>query len=398
MPSDDVGRARVLSTAGLDALVSRVRAEPGRRDELVPLLREDAPLHRRQPRSATARRRGWILATFAEVGLPHAAVPYVLEELTTGDEPYLIASAARAARSGGPEANAALSGALVAALGRIRVRDDLVSFAELDDGTSAGTARPASAEILDTMMHLEDAMLPALPALRALQDRDSPRWNASVRRTVGRIIRRLEAIPESGSCCHHSPVAPVASKDPSPAPEPLDLTIEFENHDGEVISLGELLRAPMNLVAFFYTRCTNPEKCSATITNLARLQAALAVEGFGPSVGITAVTYDPGYDTPARLRSYGEARGLRFSPTVHAVRCTRAQNDVARAFALCVGYNGSIVNRHAIELYLVDPTGAILETWTRVRWLPEDVLTTLRQRQLTSPTVPVLHDRPCGQA
>jgi hypothetical protein len=42
-------------------------------------------------------------------------------------------------------------------------------------------------------------------------------------------------------------------------------------------------------------------------------------------------------------------------------------------FGLRVGYNGSIVNQHGVELYLVDPGLRIEKTWARIPWEVEDV-------------------------
>ena len=69
------------------------------------------------------------------------------------------------------------------------------------------------------------------------------------------------------------------------------------------------------MVAFFYTRCDNPNKCSLTITKLGRLQRRLADLGLDGRIQTAAITYDPEFDLPARLRAYGENRGVVFSPS-----------------------------------------------------------------------------------
>lgn len=42
-----------------------------------------------------------------------------------------------------------------------------------------------------------------------------------------------------------------------------------------------------------------------------------------------------------------------------------------------VGYNGSIVNQHGLELYLVDPGLRIEKTWARIPWEVGEVAKTL---------------------
>ena len=72
---------------GVEALVAEVRADPARRDELLALLREDAAVHQGRGASTATRIRGWVLAAFADVGLPDGAVPYVLEDLENDIDP-----------------------------------------------------------------------------------------------------------------------------------------------------------------------------------------------------------------------------------------------------------------------------------------------------------------------
>jgi protein SCO1/2 len=94
-------------------------------------------------------------------------------------------------------------------------------------------------------------------------------------------------------------------------------------------------------------------------------------------VCIAGITYDPGFDLPARLHHYGASRGLRFTSTVRLLRAVTGHDDLRGAFELRVGYTGSIVNRHAIELYLVDAAGGISRSWTRRQWDAGDVVSVL---------------------
>jgi protein SCO1/2 len=366
----------VVTEPDLEALVEAVRADPGRRDELVPLLREDAALHRGRSTATTARLRGWVLAAFADVGLPAGAIPFVIEELTTGREPHLVAAAARATL-GATDPDRALVRGLVEALDRIRDRDDAVTFEALAPSWPTTTPTTATTELLDALRALGPVAVVALPELRALA-RDAQRRNAPVGRALAGLIRELESRPLPPShCCEPGRFA--ERVDDAVAAEPaggaVDLDLQLQDQDGRRLTVGELLREPVTVVTFFYTRCPNPERCSATITNLARVQSLA-----GPAVGIAAVTYDPGYDTPARLRTYGAARGIRFGRTARLLRCPRDHDALARSFGLRVGYNGSVVNRHAIELHLVAADGRILQTWARVRWDPADVALAARRQ------------------
>ena len=52
-------------------------------------------------------------------------------------------------------------------------------------------------------------------------------------------------------------------------------TVEPEDQDGRRLTFGECFVGAPTVAVFFYTRCTNPNKCSLTIAKLAQLQAAI---------------------------------------------------------------------------------------------------------------------------
>ena len=66
----------------------------------------------------------------------------------------------------------------------------------------------------------------------------------------------------------------------------------------------------------------NPNKCSLTITKLARLQKRIGEEGLQGRVNVAAFTYDPAFDRPARLHAYGADRGMSFDDRNRLLRTT----------------------------------------------------------------------------
>jgi hypothetical protein len=76
----------------------------------------------------------------------------------------------------------------------------------------------------------------------------------------------------------------------------------------------------------------------------------------------------PATTSPGRLLRYGADRDLPFGDAVRMFRTVAGHADVQAFFALHVGYNGSMVNRHGIEIFLVDCDLAVSRTWSRVRW------------------------------
>jgi hypothetical protein len=117
------------------------------------------------------------------------------------------------------------------------------------------------------------------------------------------------------------------------------------------MSLAELLSGRTTVLAFFYTRCMNPRKCSLTITRL----AALAATTSALEPGILAMSYDPEFDVPSRLLRYGSERGFPFGENARFVRAIDGWQDLRAMLGLRVGYGPVTVNEHARELFRVTP-------------------------------------------
>src|SRR6185295_11809896 len=82
-------------------------------------------------------------------------------------------------------------------------------------------------------------------------------------------------------------------------------TTVFEDQDGATVTFKEFFQGQPSIVVFFYTRCDNPLKCSLTITKLARIQKLLEEHGLADRIRTAAITYDPAFDLPQRIRGYG---------------------------------------------------------------------------------------------
>ena len=351
-----------------------MRGEPHRRDELVPLLREDAAVYRNRGATSVNRIRGWVLASFADVGLPPAALPYVRESLQNDVDPYMVAAAARAVR-GLAVPTDSIAAALVDALVRMRGHDDSLTFESLRPHWPAVAPTSSLVEILSTITLLGEVAASQRDRLIGVRDTHARTWSPAVRAALDTAIDALPA-----HCCatpHDTPVTEQAPPVGAAARE-IDAVI-LQDQDGRQTSFGEWFARAPAVVAFFYTRCPNPNKCSLTIAKLAELQRRIEDTGLTGRVRLAAITYDPGFDDPARMRNYGHARHLRFGDDVAMLRTIGGYETLRRHLHLRVGYVGSIVNRHAIELYLLAAGGRPLRCWARRQWDIDEVLEALRQ-------------------
>jgi protein SCO1 len=311
------------------------------RAALAGLLPEQHPLYTGRSTNATARIRGYALAAFERIGLPDAALPYVLDELQNGHEAYLVAAAAKALRgASSPAAVAFAAPFLEAARDNMRYADAPVSFDVYKPRRPVERSTTAAEEIRATIAWLGDADCCALPV-------------------PPRAPRRTLALND----------------------------VALEDQDGARTTFGSFFTGKPSVVAFFYSRCDNVRKCSLTVTKLAALQRALAARGLAGRVRLSAITYDPGFDLPARLALYGRERGVTFGEDVRFFRVPSGFDEVRSAFDLGVNYTGAIVNRHRIELYVLDRRGRIAASFTRLTWNDDEVVARL-ERLLRAPSWP----------
>jgi protein SCO1/2 len=417
--------------AQVAAYVDAVKLAPNRRGQLVALLPEQHPIYSGRSTNATVRMRGYILAAFEQVGLPPAGLPYVLDELQNGRDAYLVAAAARALR-GADRPTAQLAPDLVTGIANVRYHDDALSFDAYRPVWPLERYTTAVDEILATLGWLgvhARSTLPELDALAAAPEALS----ASSQAALADVIARLRALADAadaaapadacctpaattpasdccasapivaaGACCSTSPPADCSANEghKSSAPpigacchgemngaepdaattalasgqRPTPYAVELEDQDGRRLTFGECFVGAPTVAVFFYTRCTNPNKCSLTIAKLAQLQAAIQAAGLDGQIKMAAISYDPAFDLPARLRSYGEQRGVHFDDHTRLLRTVSTFAPLQHYFELGVNYGTGLVNRHRIELFILDRNGRIVDAVTRLQWDVDDVL------------------------
>jgi protein SCO1/2 len=287
--------------AGIDRLIARIEA-----GDVPPAaaLRQDARHFDRLSTGEAERLRGHILAAF-ERNAPDGAIPVIREELRTSLSPVVLAGAARAIR-GLAAVDDEMRTLLQAASDRIGRRDEHVAF-----GDSRLTARE---EIAATLARHQG------PAT---------------------------------TCCARAKAVEAGGQDQRFRLRPAELErVIVEDQSEARTALVPLLRGRTSLIAFFYTRCMNPEKCSLTVTRLAAVARRLATR---PGINVFALSYDSRFDTAARLYAFGRDRGFEYGDRARLMRCAFGWPAVRRAFRLQVGYGQSTVNAHARELFAVGP-------------------------------------------
>jgi protein SCO1/2 len=324
--------------------------------------------------------RGWILVALTNVGLTDATLLFVLEELDTGRDAYLVAAAARALRSY-PKPVAAFAPFVMRAITNIRYHDDYVAFEHYGDYATSSTGITALRELLATLVWLGPHARDVLPELEQLR---MNRGRGFSNHLLLEIERALEAISDPAPPMEHRTdmccTSPISLGDALSwvrgsrcGCETIESTV-FEDHDGARITFREFFRGHPSVVVFFYTRCDNPQKCSLTITKLARLQNLLLERGLAKQIRTAAITYDPGFDIPERLRGYAKNRGVLMNVDHRMLRAVEGINELRAHFKLGVNFIGSLVNRHRIEVHILDAAGGIAASFERIHWDEQQII------------------------
>lgn len=369
----NIAAASTSSEPQFAALVDALAADPSRRGQLTDLLREAHPLYDQRGTATAVRMRGWVLLALARTGVSDAALLFVLEELDTGADAYLVAAAARALRSY-PSPNASFAPFVMRALSNIRYRDDPVSFESYGEYAVASTDTSPVRELLTTLVWLGPlarAVLPEIESLRAQRGGFSRKRMLDLEQAIEAIGRGDHADATGAESCCALPDAVTNmlswARSARRGCEPI-ASIVFEDHDGASITFKQFFWRQPSIVVFFYTRCDNPLKCSLTVTKLARVQELLAARGLADHIHTAAITYDPAFDLPARLRGYGLSRGLRMDDRHRVLRAMDGVEALRRHFRLGVNFIESLVNRHRVEAYILDAGGRIAASFERIHW------------------------------
>jgi protein SCO1/2 len=259
---------------------------------------------------------------------------------------------------------------LVRALAQVRYRDEPIAFDAYGEYAACTGGTTAVAELLATLAWMGAAARGVLPELDSL--RAGP---TALPRTVQReLARAIDAIHAGdagapGSDCCALPGSLGRWTRPRDARARADAlaAVTFEDHDGRSIGFPEFFTGQPTVVAFFYTRCDNPLKCSLTIAKLARVQTLLDADGLA-GVRTAAITYDPAFDRPERLRVYGADRAMRLNEAHRMLRTVHGADALRDHFAPGVNFVESLVNRHRVELYVLDGAGRIAAGFERLLW------------------------------
>jgi protein SCO1 len=191
----------------------------------------------------------------------------------------------------------------------------------------------------------------------------------------------VTAVTEGGPALTPTTVVP---GEPKPGDEIPDFTLV--NQDGKPIHLSQYKGRSIALT-FVYTRCPQPDQCTLMSNNFAAVDLELQKE---PQVyaktHLITISFDPEYDTPKVMRSYGASHTGRYADEKfeHWEFATGSADEVKRIaefFGLRYFKDSSTGEEqvmHSLRTAVIDRDGKLVKLYRGNEWKPAEVTTDLR--------------------
>ncbi|HXT62233.1 MAG TPA: SCO family protein [Pyrinomonadaceae bacterium] len=191
----------------------------------------------------------------------------------------------------------------------------------------------------------------------------------------------VTAIAEGGPALTPTTVVP---GEPKPGDEIPDFTLN--NQDEKPIRLSQYKGKALALT-FVYTRCPQPDQCTLMSNNFAAIDQELQKQ---PDVyaktHLLTISFDPAYDTPKVMRSYGASHTGRYSAEnfQHWEFATGSADEVKRIaefFGLRYFKDSSTGEdqvMHSLRTAVIDADGKLVKLYRGNEWKPAEITEDLK--------------------
>lgn len=153
------------------------------------------------------------------------------------------------------------------------------------------------------------------------------------------------------------------------------------NQDDKLIKINDY-RGKTLVLTFIYTRCPDPNFCALMSTHFQELDQELRkLPELYNKTHLLSISFDPVYDTPAVLRSYGAAYTGRYSDEKFdhwefASGSPDQVKGIAQYFGLRY-FQGSDQIIHGLRTVIVDPQGKVYKVYRGNEWKSDELMTEL---------------------
>jgi protein SCO1/2 len=158
---------------------------------------------------------------------------------------------------------------------------------------------------------------------------------------------------------------------------------KLTNQSGRTIHLAQF-KGRVLLLTFVYTRCPLPDFCIRMSQNFAQIDKALEADpALYAGTHLLSISFDPKYDTPAVLMSYGESyigTGAKraFAHWDFAVPPAGELDALTQFFdvGITLGEGGTLT--HSLSTALIGKDGKVRAWYPTNEWTPAEVLAAMK--------------------
>ncbi len=171
-------------------------------------------------------------------------------------------------------------------------------------------------------------------------------------------------------------------------PKPGDDIPDFGlvNQDGQRIHLSQY-RGKALALTFVYTRCPQPDQCTLMSNNFAAIDQELQKQPDAyAKTHLLTISFDPDYDTPKVMRSYGASHTGRYSDeTFQHWEFATGSKDEVKGIAQFFGLryyvdteSGQEQVMHSLRTAVIDPNGKLVKLYRNNEWKPAEIVSDLK--------------------
>lgn len=153
----------------------------------------------------------------------------------------------------------------------------------------------------------------------------------------------------------------------------------FLNQSNRLIHIKQF-RGKVLLLTFIYTRCPLSAYCPRMSRNFADINQALQKHPtLYDKTHLLSISFDPAYDTPAVLRSYGGAYTGKYTQATFqhwdfAAPPEKELSSVLKFFLVGVTPEKDHVLAHSLSTVVITPQGKIYKWYPTNSWTPQQLL------------------------
>jgi len=202
------------------------------------------------------------------------------------------------------------------------------------------------------------------------------------------LTATLVLTPQQAQTMHLKDIVVIAQASPDyvpvqyHVPEPGDAVPNFTvlNQSGHTLGLQQF-RGKVLVMTFIYTRCTLSDFCPRMSQNFAQIDKSLQSDPkLYTQTHLLSVSFDPAYDTPSVLKSYGSAYTGRYTKETFqhwdfAAPTLAELPKMEHYFDLGVTPGPNGILQHSLATLVIGKDGKVVAFYPTNDWNVADILT-----------------------